>query len=117
MSQERVRRVLASLLSGKAQCWVLFQENEEGRKEILSMLVSCMEIEQVTGCRFLNLWAMYAYRQAPLEIWQAMREAVEEFARAQGCDCITALTNNPKAVSLALGLGATSQTTFVVKEL
>lgn len=116
MSQERIRRVLGSLLADRAQCWLLFTQDEGGQKHLHAMLVSTIEVEQVTQTRFLNLWAMYAYRSSPVEGWQVMRAAVEEFARAQGCASITALTVNPKAMELAMALGG-SQMALMVKEL
>jgi len=115
-SQESMRRVLASLLADRAQCWILYQVGEDGQAQIGSMLVSAMEVERVSGTKFLNLWAMYGFRHTPMEGWQVMRDTVMAFARDQGCHCITAMSANPKAVELALGLGGQG-VTFLTLEV
>lgn len=116
MRQERVREVLGSLLAGRAQCWLLYCQGDDGLRHLHAMLVSTIELEKVARTRFLNLWAMFAFRHSPPEGWQVMRAAVEEFGRGQGCASITAITVNPKAAELAMSLGG-SQFSLMVKEL
>lgn len=116
LSQKRIRKVLGSLLAGRAQCWVLFEEGEDQRKHLHATLVTAVETEALTGAKFLNIWAAYGFRSSPVEWWAVVRQALTDFARAQGCSTITAITTNPHVAKIAQGEDA-SLATFLVKEI
>ena len=115
-SQKRIRNILSSLLAGRAQCWALFEQGDDQRKHILAFAVTTAEVERLSGTKFLNIWALYAYRSPTSAQWAVVRKALAEFARAQGCSNISAITNNPKVVEIAQGEGAV-KATILVKEI
>ncbi len=115
-SQETARSILRNLIAGKAQCWVLFDQDEESRKNIHAALVTAVETESLSGARIMVIWAVYAYRVTPGEGWELVRKALVDFARAQGCTSIMGTSSNPRVIALAEQMGAI-KTTLLAREI
>jgi len=114
-THKNVQAILQSILADRAQLWISYNNSKE-QKEIHAFAVTCIEVEKVTGSKFLNVWALYAYRHTDIEDWKIMQRMVEGFARANDCAYMTGFSENPAMIALGTALGGVAKT-FMVKRM
>lgn len=100
--EEYLPNVLASLLAGKYQLWVVM--NEE--RNIQALLITCLAEDALTGEKLLSVDVGFGYRKSSdkfiLEHWETLRE----YAAAHDCDYVKATTNVERAAEICKLVGA-----------
>ena len=94
-SSERVQDVLRNLLTETVQCWIA-----KGDEEFLGFLLTKINICDVTGSKSLNVMSVFGFRVVPDEQWVAGMKQLVEFAKANNCKYITAMSDNAKILRL-----------------
>lgn len=85
--------ILAKLLSGKAQCWVMYEQEEEKYK-LHGLVVTIIINDPLTGDKYLHLYAMYAFRPLTVSEWNRLQDIIETFAKGNDCHALTSFTNS-----------------------
>ena len=112
MSPEGRRNVLKNLLMGIVQCWAIIEEDK-----MKGFALTTIADDYVSGARFLNIYDLYAFEQFSQETWVTGIRALEEFAKANMCNKITAYSDVPAVIQVAEKLGFRKDTMFLLKEV
>jgi hypothetical protein len=110
-----LRTILASLLSGKSQCWIAFKMIED-KRTFVGFIVSRIAVEPAIGEKVLSLDTVYAYQGVPEEILFESMKVLESFALKNNCSAITGMTESDRTAKLAKKLGFTTRQ-YLVKEV
>jgi hypothetical protein len=95
-AHEYSQALFTALLSETHQCWLIL--NSEGNPS--AMGITCILEENLTGIRRLHVDAFYSYYTLSEELALEAAAYVKQYALANGCQHIRALTNNPRAMRL-----------------
>jgi len=88
--QDFAINALTNLLSGTAQAWIGFDLDDEGIKRIQCVVTTKMVEDTYYGIRRLHIDSLYGYRKVSPDVPSQGFKCIEEFARANGCQAITA---------------------------
>lgn len=111
-TNEHLRHMLASLLSGRSQCWGAF----DSERKFIGFVITRIVVEAGIGEKVLTFDTLYAFQPLPDEIFISCWRTLEEFAAKNGCKAVVGLTENPRLVSMVGKLGFSSRT-YIVKEV
>ena len=111
-SNAYLRHILASLLSGRSQCWAILGED----RKFVGFVITRVSVEAGIGERVLNVDTLYAYVGISDEAFTKGWRTLEEFARANKCKAIASMTENPRILQMVGKLGFT-QRHYIVKEV
>ena len=96
---------LTKFLSGRLQAWIGYKVNEKGDKEIYTVFASSIVDEKHYGVRALNAEAIYGFRMIDEEVLMEMLIKMVEFAKANGCNALTADYSSNRVKDILLGAG------------
>src|SRR4030065_2714353 len=96
-----LNRLLAALLSEKAQC---FLRLDEGR-QLLAVAITRLIQDEITGEKSLFLNCLYSFKRVPAEEWRADQKVLVDFAKRQGCKKMIAFSNSEKVFKMATAHG------------
>lgn len=108
--------ILAALLSEKAQCWVVYSQ-EENTPKLHGFVVSMLRNDPLTKNKYLHLYAIYAFRPLTEQAWTRLYACVNKFAKAQGCSALTSFTNNDQVAKQFARLGGKTDWQYWYKEI
>lgn len=83
--------VLASLLSGSLQGWVVVDDSSPDQP-ILAILTTAILNEFGSGARFLLVYSLCGYAPLLAPIWKDLLRSLGEFAKEERCQKIIAYT-------------------------
>lgn len=95
-------KLLASLLSDKAQCIVVFDNVGEVKSLCIVEIRHC----ELSATQELYIRCLYAFKVASTDEWVRYFNYIVELARVEKCNKITFSTSNPRIKSIANKLGA-----------
>lgn len=101
-------RLLAELLSDKAQCFIVYDESGEVIKAVCLTVIFHDVIRDV---KTLHIRSLYAFKASSNDTWKEEFEVVRKFAINEGCNNITLETSNSKVKSIAKHFGAVETST------
>lgn len=117
-TDEAYNNILAMLLSERAQCFVAYHPTQAGEApNVLGFVITIIQTDTMSHDRYLFVYAMYGYQGLSEEAWNALQDAVENFARQSSCIRLVGFTNNAKILQQCLQRGAKQDITFLYKEL
>lgn len=93
--EERMANVLAALLSGRAQGWILMQD-----EQIVGVLVTMILFEEMTKSRVLLLYSFAGVAPVLRQSWQKALHELQQFAKGMECDKIGAFTTHAGIVQM-----------------
>jgi len=109
---DKMNRILASALSGKAEVWASYTRGSESTK-LEGIAVTRILYDDVSGTRSLLIYCIYGYTAISKNSWLHALEVMAKYAKSRGCQKMTAYTELPYLVSIARHLGADTRYTFV----
>jgi len=108
-NSDSMNRILASLLSGKMSCWVLYTKNE-GMNRFDAVVLTKIVFDDATYTKNLLLYSVYGYAKMEPRHWMEGFAFMSKYALAQGCDRLLAYTNVPYLIEMAKQYDADMQT-------
>ena len=103
--EEYTLNALEKLMSGKLQCWVVFNYDEEGRKNIRTMFITSIMEDRVFGYRSLYIEALYGFRKfTDVEALETI-EQLKKYCKNTKCRYVRAITSNERVKEIAQMLG------------
>lgn len=93
-------QVEAKLASGQLQAWRL-GSTEDGKPSLLGTAITEFLSGTMSGARILYIVALKATPRTPAEGWDTFMATLHDYAKAQGCVRIEALTKSPAVKKLA----------------
>jgi len=114
-SNEHLRHILTCLLSGKMQCWIIFEGTPEDRK-FIGFLITRIDIANSIGEKTLFLDCVYTWAPAHRDVMEEGYRVVERFAKDNLCGSIVTLTESESVVGLA-ERGGYSKRYYLFKEV
>lgn len=99
-SQDGMNQVLANLLDGHAQAWVVLDG-----QTVVALAITLIQIDTITSARNLLIYAMAGYGNIRKEIWEEGFSAMRAFASANNCYKVLAFSSIPRILEVATMLG------------
>lgn len=118
ITPEGLRNILSHLLTGTVQCWAMFEVDtiNEGEK-ITGFVLTTIVDEPISGGKFLNIYDLFFVATPVIKDFEDGIKSIEEFAKANKCNKITAYSTVAGVISVADKLGFRSNCRFLIKEL
>jgi hypothetical protein len=108
--EERMNKVLSSLLSGKSLCWVAHKVKDEQRY-LEALCITQIQHDTISMSKSLLIYALYAFAPISDETQFAGLNAIAKYAKSKGCENVIAYTQNERIIELSkLHSGNTVQT-------
>lgn len=118
VSPEGVRNILKNLVMGTVQCWASFERDElNGGDKINGFVLTTIAEDYVSGNKFLNIYDLFFTTTPKEELLEEGIKAIEEFAKANKCNKITAYSVVPGVIKIADRCGFKTDCRFLIKEL
>jgi len=90
-TQLYLNELLHALLNDKAQCFTVLDDN----RVLVGVLITRIEIDKITGERFLYLQIGYTWKSLEDKIWKETYEIFRSFATNLQCKYILFSSRNP----------------------
>lgn len=117
-TDEAYNNVLAMLLSERAQCFVAYHPTQLGEApNVLGFIITLIQTDTMSHDRYLFAYTIYSFQGLSDEVWDALQDAVENFARQNNCIRLVGFTSNQRVLQQCLQRGAKQDITFMYKEL
>ena len=107
-NEERMNRVLTSLISGESLCWVSFNN---GRIEAVCVTQIFQDI--ISRCNSLLIYSLYGFVDDLDSIWAEGISVLAKYAKAKNCEHIIAYTDNERIIEMTDMFGGNSRRSFV----
>jgi len=118
MSAEGTRNILKHLLMGTVQCWAMFEKDELTEEEkITGFILTTIADDLISGSKFLNIYDLFLTSTPKQEEFENGLKALQEFAKVNKCNKITAYTKVSGIIKIVEKLGFNIDYRFVIKEL
>ena len=104
--QPYLNELLHALLNEKAQCFVALDE----ARVLVGLLVTRVQIDKITGDKYLLLQSAYVWKKQEMSEWTAMYEMFRKFAEKEQCKYISFSSRNPAMWSRPIALGFVEKT-------
>lgn len=88
MLPDRLQRMLYAALTGRLQCWLLYEE--DGSDDFYGGIVTRTSIDDLTGQKSLLIYALATFKQASRAAREADFISLKRVAREWGCQYVTA---------------------------
>ena len=108
--------ILAEMMSGKAQCWVIYYTEDE-QPCLCGFAVTFLRPDPLTKSKYLHVYAIYAFDSLEDEDWDRLYAVMIKFAKINNCSAITAFTNQHIVASQIKRLGGKSDWEYWYKEI
>ena len=111
ISEHNMNKLLEEFMVGNMQCWVLNQDGET------YAIITTMTNNDFMGRKILIIYSIYGYKQVQLSMWKNALTSLIRWAKAQGCDLITAQADNAVAARLAKAFNAVTTRSIILYDL
>ncbi len=101
---EYTNKALEGFLSGKYQCWVIY-ELVEGGKQIHALGITTIIKDRLLGYDYLYMDTMYGYRAMTDDLIQSSLGGLADFARSCGCKKLVSHIDNKRIEYMAVTTG------------
>ena len=116
VTDEALNNVLASILKGNSQVWVVLGEGDNA-DNIYAMIVTTFVFEDVTKTKNLLVYSLSGYRSVPDSLWMDALDMLKLYAKSNGCFKIIAYTQVERVLTIANDLGADTSMTLISWEV
>lgn len=108
-TEEYFSGLLANLLSGKFQCWVVYSLVDNVRK-LSAIGITALVDDKLFGVKNLHILSLYGYRRLTDELMVTSLQKLKDYATSEHCVNITLSTNidRIKTLSKLAGFSSTS---------
>ena len=108
-TNEHMRSILSSLLSGQSQAWMVFDKDGAQERRFIGFMVTRLGIDSVVGEKTLFIDCIYAYETVPESIMFQAHGVLEKFAIKNNCKSMATITESDRIVTLAERNGYTKR--------
>jgi hypothetical protein len=108
-----LNRLLADLLSEKAQCFIRYNEARQLQAVVITRFIQ----DLITGEKSLLINTLYSFQSVGEDEWKSNMDVIEKFARNTKCKNISTYSNVSRVYELASSLGFNELFRCFVKEL
>ena len=116
LKQARVNKALENILSGKYQCWVIYDGDGEERK-FYAFVLTYVYKDHLTEEESLFVDTLYGFRPMNNEMVRDVGERLTEYARGIGCTRMRAITSNKRVVEIMSICGLQPEVQIYGKEV
>lgn len=110
--RDKMNRILSAALCGKLEVWASYKKSENNIK-FEAILVTQFIYEEASNTKNLLLYCVYGYALMSKESWKEGFEAINKYAKANGCNEIIAYSANKQVIDIAKAFGADTSFTLI----
>ena len=111
--EERMNRVLMSLLSSQSQCWAGYRVDDNEKRVFEGIMVTKIYHDYISNCKSLLIYSLYSYSKVSKRTWLNGFKSIIKYAMSHDCEDIVAYTSVPFLIDMAKKLGGNVDYTFV----
>lgn len=111
-SPDKMNKILAALLIGKAQCWASYVKGGEENK-FEGLVITKILYDDVSDTRNFLIYCLYGYEIVSKSSWVSGLETLVKFAIDRDCSQIIGYSDVPMIIDLVNKLGGSTKYTFV----
>jgi len=111
-SPDKMNKILAALLCGKAQCWTSYDKTE-GENKFEGIVVTRVTYDDVSDTKNLLIYCLYGYETVNKSNWLSGFKTLVKFAIGQGCSQIVGYSDVPLILKMVERLKGETKYTFV----
>jgi hypothetical protein len=113
-----IRSILSHLLMGTVQCWAMFEKDElSGGERITGFVLTTIAEDFISGGKFLNIYDLFFISAPGKDVFEQGLQSVVDFAKANGCNKVTAYSTVTGIIDVATKLGFKPDCRFLIKEV
>ena len=110
--REYFTELLHALLSSKAQCGVVIDDN----RDLIALFITRFVVSKLTGEKQLNMQLLYAWAPIPDYVFDKVYDIYTKMARDEGCKSVIFTTHNKRVLDRVLRLGFTElERTYILQ--
>jgi hypothetical protein len=109
-SPDKMNRILSSCLSGGLEVWASYQHLDN---KFEAIVVTQFLYDDASNMKNLLLYCVYGYVKISETSWVEAWEAMNKYAKANGCKKIVCYSANPFIVEQAKAFGGDIRFTFI----
>lgn len=111
-SPDKMNKILAALLIGKAQCWASYIKGEEFNK-FEGIVITKILFDDISDTKSLLIYCLYGYENVDKRSWLSGLKALTKYAMSQGCIQIVGYSNVSLILKVVKSLGGEAEQTFI----
>ena len=92
---DRMANVLAALLSGRAQAWIIMQD-----KQVVGIVITMILVEEMTDTKNLIIYSFAGFSPILRTSWMKSMQELVKFAQGMGCRSVGAFTTHKGIVDM-----------------
>jgi len=96
---------LVNLLSGSFQCWIVYEEGEDFKKDFYAIVITSILQDKLFKKLRLNIDYLYAFKVLTEELYSTGLESLRAFAKANSCIEIATESENAKIARVLVHRG------------
>jgi len=104
--------ILDGILKGAVTVWAGHVDDE-----LRGIVVTAITLDQGTGCRYLVVYGIASVSYIPPKLWKAGYTRLAEFAKANGCGSMRAMTQNDKVIRKVQQFGGDCSIRYAIMEV
>lgn len=106
VEEDFLNDTLERCMSGKLVCWMGFERNDKGEKEIYTVVMTSIVEDRLFGYRYVVVEGIFGLRKMSNEQAKKLVEDLGKYTKNVGAKYLKALTSNPKAMRVCEEGGA-----------
>jgi hypothetical protein len=114
---EAYRRFMSHVDLGELGVYIFGGERKDDTSICLGVVIISVSPNPISGKRQMLIWALHAWENVPMELWQAGWDELEILAEDMNCDTIVAHTNVDRVRKILETVNAKQEATVYTKEI
>jgi hypothetical protein len=110
---DKMNRILSSLLTGKAECWISSTITEENVRRFEAVSICKIQYDDISNTKNMLIYSLYGYEKIDRDSWTQAFITLGKYAKSRGCSRIVAYVNLPYLIELAKEFNANVDYTLV----
>ncbi len=111
-SPDKMNKILAALLCGKAQCWASYDKTEKENRFEGIVITNIVE-DSISDTKNFLIYCLYGYENVDKKNWLNGFKSLVKYATARGCSRIIGYSDVPLILRLVKRLGGETKYTFI----
>ena len=103
-TNEAIRNVLVELVTGKAECWILYKD-ADGKLDLHMIAVTAILRDPLSKSYVLHVYALYAFNTLNVECIKLICNTLRNYARINGCIELRGISSSKELIGILKWLG------------
>jgi len=112
-SDGRMNRILSAALSGRLQCWISYEIEEDKLRKLNGIATTQILIDDVCDVKNLLIYSVFSAEEIGAYAWKEGLKTLTDYAISKGCKSLIAYTQIDGIIDLVNKLGGDTSFRFI----